>query len=122
MKEEIFLSGGKLVSSEAWHEKIASIRDSVDEDLFDEKKAINDVSKVVLHAILERIEFYRTDLISQKNKQKGYDLCKDIDVKDTLYVALVLEIGGRLWSDDKKLKRHLVKNGFTKFFEPLKNE
>ena len=71
-----------------------------------------------LHEMLEIVQFIHLDLVSNKHRQKAYYLCKDIDVKDTIYVALCLELDARLWSKDKKLKRHLVKGGFKKFFEP----
>ena len=71
-----------------------------------------------LHQMLEFVDFFQLDLISDKNRQKAYDLCKDIDVKDTVYVALCLELDARLWTKDKKLKRHLTKMGFKRFFEP----
>ncbi|MEK7253322.1 MAG: PIN domain-containing protein [Bacteroidota bacterium] len=88
------------------------------ERIMERSRLAEDELYELLLEILEKIDFSRTDFISLRNKQKGYDLCKDIDVKDTLYVALTLEINGRLWTDDKKLKKHLVKNGFTRFFQP----
>ena len=70
-----------------------------------------------LHAITERIHFVKLELISVSNRQQAYDLCKDVDIKDTVFVALCLELGAVLWTGDKKLKKHLTQKGFTKIFE-----
>lgn len=70
-----------------------------------------------LQLILEKIHFVQIDLITDKNRQTAYELCKDIDLKDILFVALCLELDAVLWTGDKKLKKHLGKNGFAKIFE-----
>jgi predicted nucleic acid-binding protein len=41
----------------------------------------------------------------------------DIDEKDSVFVALTLELDGLLWTSDKKLKNGLIKKGFNSFFE-----
>ena len=71
-----------------------------------------------LHAITERIQFIRLDFISIESRQQAYDFCKDVDVKDTVFVALCLELGAVLWTGDKKLKKHLSEKGFQQIFEP----
>jgi predicted nucleic acid-binding protein len=67
---------------------------------------------VYFHNILRNLKFIRPDLISKNNMQKALDLCKDIDEKDTIYVALTLELKGRLWTGDKKLINGLEKKKF----------
>ena len=67
---------------------------------------------VYFHNILRNLKFIRPDLISKNNMQKALDLCKDIDEKDTIYVALTLELRGRLWTGDKKLINGLEKKNF----------
>jgi len=69
---------------------------------------------VYFHQILLNLKFIRPDLISKKNMQKAVDWCKGIDEKDTIYVALTLELKGRLWTDDKKLISGLEKKGFKR--------
>lgn len=64
------------------------------------------------HHILRNINFIRSDLISKVNMKKAYELCKDIDEKDTIYVALTLELNGLLWTGDKKLVSSLNEKGF----------
>lgn len=70
-----------------------------------------------LQMILEKIYFVQTDLITDENRQKAYHLCKDIDEKDTIFVALSLELTAQLWTGDKKLKNHLSKSGFSMLFQ-----
>ncbi len=53
-------------------------------------------------------ELYITD----KNKQKAVDLCQDIDIKDTAYIALSLEMNLSIVTRDKKLLNGLIKKGF----------
>lgn len=57
------------------------------------------------------------DFISNESKQKAYDLCKDVDIKDTPFVALALELNSLFWTGDKKLKVGLAKLGYSNFFE-----
>ncbi|MDX2129651.1 MAG: PIN domain-containing protein [Chloroherpetonaceae bacterium] len=68
------------------------------------------------NGLIEKIQFVQIELISTENRQKAYDLCREADVKDTLFVALTLELNGILWTGDKKLKKHLSEKGFTRFF------
>jgi predicted nucleic acid-binding protein len=41
-----------------------------------------------------------------------------VDEKDTPYVALTLQLDGRLWTHDGALKTALRAKGFDRFFEP----
>ena len=70
-----------------------------------------------LNGIVEKVRFVHTDFISDESRQTAYDLCKDVDVKDTLFVALTIELGVPLWTGDKKLKNGLMRKGFEQFFE-----
>ena len=56
------------------------------------------------------------EFIASENRVKAYELCKDIDPKDAVYVALCLEREADLWTGDKKLIRHLTEQGFDHFF------
>jgi predicted nucleic acid-binding protein len=53
-----------------------------------------------------------------QNRQKAFDLCRSVDVKDTIFVALTLELDAVLWTGDKKLKQSLLEKGFTRLFTP----
>lgn len=68
------------------------------------------------NGIFERINFIPTDFIGLESKQKAYDLCKDVDIKDTPFVALSIELGIPLWTGDKKLKDGLRLKGFQDFY------
>ena len=74
---------------------------------------------VELYRILtDNIEYIIPTKISLENRQKAYDLTADIDLKDIVYVALALEVGGKLWTGDDRLKQGLLRKGFDRFFEP----
>lgn len=70
------------------------------------------------HILLRRINLYKEDLISVENLRTAYKLCQDIDINDTLHIALTLELQGQLWTGDNKLKNGLINKGFNHFFEP----
>ena len=96
-------------------------------ELFKHKEKISKFSKLTedeiltsLYRLLKIINFYNEDLISREVLKKAYELCSGIDEKDTLFVALTLEINGYLWTGDKKLKEELISKGFYKFW-PSKN-
>ncbi|MBP7534856.1 MAG: hypothetical protein KA783_10450 [Chitinophagales bacterium] len=54
--------------------------------------------------------------MSVKNRQKAYDLCKDIDEKDLAFVALALELNALLWTGDQKLRKGLESKNFGYFY------
>lgn len=68
------------------------------------------------NGIIERIKFIPTDFISLESKQKAYDLCHDLDIKDTPFVALAIDFDIPLWTGDKKLKDGLRQKGFDNFY------
>jgi predicted nucleic acid-binding protein len=51
-------------------------------------------------------------LLSQASLKRAYQLCRDIDEKDTLYVAVALEFHVTLITNDKTLYRGLKKQHF----------
>ena len=72
----------------------------------------------LLYWIFEKIRFVAETLISQKNQQNAYELCRDIDEDDTPIIALALQLNSVIWTGDKKLKDGLKSKGFNLFFEP----
>lgn len=54
-------------------------------------------------------------LISEESYQFAETLTSDIDEDDIEFVALTHQIGGRLWSGDKKLLAGLEKKGWRDF-------
>jgi len=72
------------------------------------------------YSILKNIKFIGVNLISKANIKRAYDLCKDIDEKDTLYVAITIELQGLLWTGDKKLTNGLERKGFKQIVSTSK--
>jgi predicted nucleic acid-binding protein len=94
-------------------------------ELFRYKEKILSFSKLnerdfydALSILIEKTRFIQIDLISVQNRQKAFDLCRSVDVKDTIVVALTLELDAVLWTGDKKLKQSLLEKGFTRLFTP----
>lgn len=92
-------------------------------ELFKHRKKILQYSKLdetdvleSLRTILGKIKFYDEDLLSKDSLKKAYELCSLIDVKDTPFVALTIEVNGFLWTGDKKLKNFLGQKGFNKLW------
>jgi predicted nucleic acid-binding protein len=51
-------------------------------------------------------------LLSKQSILKAYELCKNIDEKDTMYVALSIELKVPFVTRDKKLHDYLKEHGF----------
>jgi len=68
------------------------------------------------NGIIERVKFIPTEFIGKDSRQKAYDLCKDIDVKDIPFIALAIDLGIPIWTGDKKLKDGLRLKGFQDFY------
>jgi len=88
-----------------YKEKIKAVGSLPEEDLLN-----------YLQMMLEKINFVQVNLIADKHRQAAYDLCKGVDPKDTVFVALCLELGATLWTGDKRLKNHLLQQGFNQLF------
>jgi len=71
-----------------------------------------------LSSIVNRIKFYEEDLISIGNWVEAFRLCRDVDEKDTPYIALTLELEAELWTNDDELKIGLKRKGFNTFYQP----
>lgn len=64
--------------------------------------------------LLSEVTVIPTLLISKKSLIRAYKLCKEIDEKDTLYVALAIELDFTLVTNDKKLYDGLRESKFCK--------
>jgi len=91
-------------------------------ELFKNKEKILKYSKLTeneilttFYKLLKLINFYNEDLISPEILKKAFELCHDVDEKDTVFVALTMELGAYLWTGDKKLQEPLVSKGFNQF-------
>ena len=74
-----------------------------------------------LHVLVSRMEFVNEANIPLGIWMEAYRLCREIDAKDTAYVALALHLDGRLWTHDDELKIGLRSRGFDRFFEAQGN-
>jgi len=73
----------------------------------------------MLYNIMKNIQIYDENIISSNSYKKAWDLTKDIDEKDTVFVALCLETNSSLWTGDKKLINGLKNKGFNNFFHKM---
>lgn len=71
----------------------------------------------LLYGFLKRINFFDEDSVTDESRQKAYDLCKDIDEKDTPHLSITIELDGLLWTSDKILREGLEAKGFNSFFD-----
>jgi predicted nucleic acid-binding protein len=69
-----------------------------------------------LNGIIECITFVPIDFIGKESRQIAFDLCKNIDIKDTPFIALAIELDIPIWTGDKKLKTGLKIKGFNSFY------
>ena len=71
----------------------------------------------LLEKTLRRINFVNEEFITLGNLIHANRLCLSIDEKDTLFVALSLELNADLWTKDLMLKNGLTAKGFNNFFD-----
>jgi predicted nucleic acid-binding protein len=70
-----------------------------------------------LSRVIEQTKLYEESLISIGSWAEAHRLCRDVDEKDTPFVALALELDARLWTNDEELIRGLQGSGFVKFYK-----
>ena len=61
--------------------------------------------------LLSRVEFVSETSIPIGTWMEAYRLCRDVDEKDTPYVALALYAKAEIWTDDRELKDGLRAKG-----------
>ncbi len=69
-----------------------------------------------LQNILQRLSFHDELTISQPSIQAAVELCRDVDEKDTPFVALTIDLDGVLWTGDRELAEGIRAKGFDRFF------
>jgi predicted nucleic acid-binding protein len=70
-----------------------------------------------LSELLARVHFVEEGAIPIGTWMQARRLCRDVDSKDTPFIALTLHLDGRLWTGDDALKAGLRAKGFDRFFE-----
>ncbi|MBC7571389.1 MAG: hypothetical protein H7319_16910 [Spirosoma sp.] len=86
------------------------------EEIIRKSKAEEKEVYELLNLMLEKITFINQEAISLGNLIHAHRLCADIDEKDTLFVALTLDLSGTYWTRDRTLREGLERKGFTAFF------
>ncbi len=71
----------------------------------------------MLYRLILNLRFFDETLISTRNFLRAFQLVKDTDRNDLVFVALTFEIGGKLWTSDLELKNGLRAGGFDGFYE-----
>lgn len=70
-----------------------------------------------LSLILHHINFINEDFISTSIYMNAYSLCKDVDEKDTPFVAMAIAMECKIWTRDEELKTGLRLKGFDRFLD-----
>jgi predicted nucleic acid-binding protein len=91
-------------------------------ELFKHKERIKQFSKLseedileALYELLKHIHIINDDLISIASWKTAMQLTHDVDIKDVPNVALTIELGAQLWTNDNELKKRLQAKGFSAF-------
>lgn len=74
-------------------------------------------AEIAYRLILCQINLLVHNVLSDKNFFKALEMCKQVDINDTIFVVFALQLDALLWSGDKKLSIGLEKLGFNKFFD-----
>lgn len=86
------------------------------ERIFKNSHATDDELYDYLEKVLQKIYFFNGELISTEGYFAAYHLCKDVDLKDILFVTLAIELGAPLWTRGTTLKDAIRAKGFDQFF------
>ncbi len=69
--------------------------------------------RTFIRMLFEEVTVIPKFAVSDRNWHTAYEFCKDIDEKDTPFVALSLELKMPLCTNDKQLGERLKKKGFA---------
>jgi putative PIN family toxin of toxin-antitoxin system len=90
-------------------------------ELFKNKEKLLKCSKLSENEIIDAYQLFihyikiiNENEIPKAIRLRAYEICKDIDVKDTVFVAASLFLDAYLWTGDKILINKLPKKGFDK--------
>lgn len=68
-----------------------------------------------MNLIYSHINFIDENFLNETTVNIAFNLVKDIDVKDVLFIALALDLDAKIWTGDKKLINGLAIKGFNDF-------
>jgi len=100
-EEELIIPKFAIIEIFKYKEKIAKFSKLKEDEILE-----------VFYKILKKIDVYDENLISSHSYKKAYEIVKDIDEKDIVFIALCLEFNVKLLTGDKKLKDGLKKKGY----------
>jgi predicted nucleic acid-binding protein len=80
--------------------------------LYFSARASPDIFNENLQLLLNRLTVIGDNLINERYFKAAYFFTKEIDPKDTMYVALTMALDALLWTGDLKLYRALRRKGF----------
>jgi len=90
-------------------------------EIFKYKEKIKKFSKddidILFFDLAKNIKIIDEDYIPFEFKKEAFELCKDIDIKDTPFIALSLYLNTLLLTGDKKLITELKKKNFVNILE-----
>ena len=96
-------------------------------ELFKHSPRIHEKSKLqqdelldLLRILLDLIDLVDEAVVSLGSWVEASRLCSDVDPDDTPLVALALQMPGKLWTNDEPLRTHLIRMGFSNFFNTSK--
>ena len=75
------------------------------------KKSISEIERIE-NLVTTHITFLDHELIPGDIVRSSYQLTKDVDPDDTIFIVLAVWLKGKLWSGDKKLLKGLKNKGF----------
>jgi len=64
--------------------------------------------------IFQNVRTLNHSIIPRKYYETAFDICKDIDIDDTPFVAINNYVRGKLWSGDLRLLNGLVEKGYKR--------
>jgi predicted nucleic acid-binding protein len=68
-------------------------------------------------SLLNRVQIIYDISLTLVVVKLAYDLVKDIDIDDAVFVATTIHLDAILWSSDKPLKDGLIAKGFDKVYD-----
>jgi predicted nucleic acid-binding protein len=90
-------------------------------ELIEHKDRIKSIGKLdeerfleLFALIMRNIRILNHSLIPKEYYQNAFDICKDIDIDDTAFIAINDFVRGRLWTGDKKLIYGLTSKGYKR--------
>lgn len=89
------------------------------EEIFEYKNKIMGISGMTVTEFIETYELLMRGIRVMNHKlipfdfyQTALNLCEDVDVNDTIFIALTNYLRARLWTGDKKLRNGLHPKGY----------